>query len=690
VVAYALGLLYARDRLAEIGRANVALQEVRLNQSALQLEDSFGFSAGLAHLGAVTLERGGFAVGLSGGLRRMLDGADRSLIYGVGAFFAPYVYRNRPRYGVYRDAAQVLIVTERSSYNYLDRPWYTAAVQARGLPAFSGPYRSSHGLTFIGASEAFSWNHRMAGVVLVEARQVELARMLARSLVPGDRAWVTDLRGDVLFSAASSPASVDNVATLSLRSAPWKIHLASNFPAVAKARRDALVYGVPMTICFWTIVALILYVLLRVRRLSLRAKALQETASRDGLTGLRNRAYVIARLDEELRALPPDAYAGFTVLFVDLDRFAVVNDSLGHAVGDQLLCAIAERMLSILPESAELGRIGGDEFVAYLPPSADGGAELTAERIIREMNEPFVIDERDIYISASIGIVNGTPRYATAVEMLRDADTAMYAAKSGRRRVAWFTDQMRGQVSDRFAVEQALRELVRSRRGLGVALEPVVDVTTEEVVMVEALARWTDPHRGPVPTGQFLPLAESLGLIADLDLMVLERALPAFVERRRARPGLRLCVNLAARTLAQQHLPETICQTLRRYDVRPGEVVIELGENALPAPELDRTVRELRREGLSLALDDFGTGAAGLTAFLAFDADVVKLDRSLIVEACVGNERAVALLQSLRETGQRLGASVIAEGVETPEQLALCRRIGIELAQGYLWPGEVA
>jgi EAL domain-containing protein (putative c-di-GMP-specific phosphodiesterase class I) len=129
---------------------------------------------------------------------------------------------------------------------------------------------------------------------------------------------------------------------------------------------------------------------------------------------------------------------------------------------------------------------------------------------------------------------------------------------------------------------------------------------------------------------------------------------------------------------------------LHRFDVDPCEVVVELGENALPAPELNRTVAALRRAGLSLALDDFGTGAAGLTAFLAFEADVVKLDRSLIVEACVGNERAIALLESLRATGQRLGAEVVAEGIETPDQLALCRRLGIQLAQGFLWAGERA
>jgi predicted signal transduction protein with EAL and GGDEF domain len=337
-----------------------------------------------------------------------------------------------------------------------------------------------------------------------------------------------------------------------------------------------------------------------------------------------------------------------------------------------------------------LCRLGGDEYVVVceelLMPSDAG---VIAERLARAFEDPFPVHDRPVRVDASLGIAIDHPE-ASAATLLRDADTAMYAAKAGRGRIAWFTGEMRGQVTDRFAVEQALRELVRSRRGLGVALEPVVDVTTEDVVMVEALARWTDPRRGPVPTGQFLPLAESLGLIADLDLMVLERALGGFVERRRTWPGLRLCVNMAVRTLAQQHLPDTICGMLQRHDVQPAEVVVELGENALPAPELNRTVRALREAGLSLALDDFGTGAAGLSAFLAFEADVVKLDRSLIVEAGIGNPRAIALLETLRATGHRLGAKVIAEGIETAEQLALCRSLGIELAQGFFWPGEAA
>jgi EAL domain-containing protein (putative c-di-GMP-specific phosphodiesterase class I) len=298
--------------------------------------------------------------------------------------------------------------------------------------------------------------------------------------------------------------------------------------------------------------------------------------------------------------------------------------------------------------------------------------------------EPFELRDRRLHVSVSIGIAVNHPG-ASAGTLLRDADTAMYAAKATHGRIAWFTDDLRGQITDRFALEQALRELVRRRSGIDVALEPVVDIRTGAAVMVEALARWTDPERGPVPPARLLAMAESLGLMPDLDMIVMDRALTDFLGRRREQPSLRLCVNLAARTLAHKDVVATIRALLDRHGVPPSAIVVELGENALPGPELTRAVQQLRRAGISLALDDFGTGAAGLSAFVAFDFDIVKLDRSLLVEAAAGNLRASALVEMLRSAGQRLGAQVIAEGVETPEQLDLCRSLGIELAQGHLW-----
>jgi diguanylate cyclase (GGDEF)-like protein len=420
-----------------------------------------------------------------------------------------------------------------------------------------------------------------------------------------------------------------------------------------------------------------------IQRMELERR-LRHQALHDPLTGLPNRSLLTDRI-AQAQGRARRSQRSVAVLMIDLDGFKEVNDTLGHQQGDALLVAVARRLAGSLRPTDTLCRLGGDEYVVVcddLPAPAD--AQSIGERLVAGFTEPFELRDRQVHISASIGIAVNHPD-ASAGTLLRDADTAMYAAKATQRDIMWFTADLRGQMTDRFAIEQALRDLVRRRSGIDVALEPVVDLSTGVPVMLEALARWTDPERGPVPTGQLLSMAESLGLMPDLDMMVMDRALGEFVDRRRDQPDLRLCVNLAARTLAHRHIVATMHALLDRHGVPPSAMVVELGENALPGPELTRAVQQLRRAGISLALDDFGTGAAALSAFVAFDFDVVKLDRSLLVEAGTGNVRAIALVETLRTAGQRLGAQVIAEGVETLDQLDLCRRLGIELAQGHLW-----
>lgn len=689
---YALGLLYANDRLSDARRRELAAQSARLNQDALRLEDAAGIAVQLAHVANVTFRGERRKSDLERDVRRLLAASDRSLIYGIGVFYEPFAFdRSAMRLGLYRYAADRTHDAETwvepgNVYDYMGRPWYGAAIAAAGKPAVTGPYTSAHGLTFIGASEAFSVDGRLAGVVLVEWLQTALSHMVDQASSPYDRVWLSDARGVIIAGASPPPSFAADSAPLhaKLRTAPWTIHLASTFPSVDAARSEAFAIGAPITIAYWAIVAFAVFALIRYRRLQLRALALQETASRDALTGLRNRAYIMARLDDELRALPLDGEGSFTVLFVDLDRFAVVNDSLGHAVGDQLLCKIAERMLSILPDGAELGRIGGDEFVSYMPLASRTGAELAADRIIRELSKAFVIDEREIYISASIGIVTSTPRYGSAVELLRDADTAMYAAKnSGRARFAIFDERMREQAIARHSLETALRRAVENRRVFAM-YQPIVHLRTGRVASMEALARWTDDNGTSVSPAVFIPLAEQSGTIDAIDSIVLNQACREAVRLQSRWPGITVSVNVSAKRLHRADLLAKTKAALDDSGLESKLLKIELTETAIMerADEGLTVLEQLRAGGVQSVIDDFGTGHSSLSYAQRLPVAGLKIDRSFI-EPMIADRQSLAIVRAIVALAKTLGLYVVAEGVETAEQVEKLRSMGVDYGQGF-------
>lgn len=690
-VVYALVLFYANERIADVRRHALAEQQIDLNQDTLRLEDAAGVAAALAHVATVAVRGERRETELERDVRRLLAASDRSLIYGIGVFYEPFVFdRASMRFGIYRYAADrnrdaQQWVLPGNAYDYTERPWYVAALDAGGKAVLTGPYVSPHGFSFVGASEAFDADGKVAGVVLVEALQSALDRMLAQASSSDERLWVTDAHRTVIAGASPSPGFArDNTVSAQLRSAPWTIHLASQFPSVATARRELLAIGIPMTIVYWVVVAFAILALVRYRHLQQRALVLQETATRDALTGLRNRGYVMARLDEGLRALARSANTGFTVLFVDLDRFAVVNDGLGHAVGDQLLCAIAERMLSIVPEGAELGRIGGDEFVTYLPLASQAGAELVADRIIRELSSAFVLDEREIYISASIGIVTSTPRYANAVEMLRDADTAMYAAKnSGRARYAVFDERMRERAIARHSLETALRRAVENRRVFAM-YQPIVHLRTGRTAAIEALARWTDDDGTAVSPEIFIPLAEQSGTIDAIDTLVMRQACRDAVGLQSRFPGLVVSVNVSAARLHRGDLPAKTKAALDDVGLDPKLLKIELTETAIMerADDALTMLEQLRTGGVQAVIDDFGTGHSSLSYAQRLPVAGLKIDRSFI-EPMLADRQSLAIVRAIVALAKTLGLYVVAEGVESEKQVEKLRAMGVDYGQGF-------
>lgn len=414
-------------------------------------------------------------------------------------------------------------------------------------------------------------------------------------------------------------------------------------------------------------------------------RLLARQALHDPLTDLPNRALFRDRLDSAVDRMRRTG-CRFALLMLDLDHFKDVNDSLGHARGDDLLIEVARRLRSVLRPSDTLCRLGGDEFTVVCENigGPDDAAAL-AHRLSRSLDAPFELGAHGVHVGVSVGIVVAEGG-CTPESLLRDADTALYAAKNaGRRRMALFSDELHVAAEDRLVMENALRESLRSRTGLDVAYQCVVELATGRTVGVEALARWNFPGRGQVAPGLFIPMAESAGLIHELDLQVIDRALDELVRRCADAPDFGLSVNVSGHTLGSPDFEEELISRVRKRNVAFRNVTLEILETALLSPGAAATVERLRQAGFRIALDDFGAGASSLNHFVALDADVIKIDRSFLASAAAGSERAERLLSLIVKAGTDLGMTVIAEGVEGTPELETCRRLGVGRAQGFLW-----
>ncbi|MFI5912020.1 EAL domain-containing protein [Dactylosporangium sp. NPDC051541] len=418
-----------------------------------------------------------------------------------------------------------------------------------------------------------------------------------------------------------------------------------------------------------------------------RQRALEEQlrhqALHDELTGLPNRALFTDRLEQAMaRASTP-----LGVLFLDLDGFKRVNDSLGHGAGDRLLRATADRLLATLRPGDTVARFGGDEFGIMLEHADDETVDQLPARLLRALEEPLLIDGREVAVSASIGAVWDAERYADADEVVRNADVAMYAAKSdGKARCQVFHEEMHVRLVDRLEQEGRLR-LAVERDELRLHLQPIVAAGTGRAEGVEALVRWQDPALGLRPPGAFLPMAEEAGLSADIDRWVMRescRTLRAWQDEDPAGAPGWISVNVAAPLLESPGLPDLVTQVLRETGLRPDALVLEVTETTLmrdvaaTAPRLDR----LRALGVRVAIDDFGTGYSSLGYLRDIPADVLKIDRSFL-DGLVGSDRHKDLIAAVLQLGRTLGLAVIAEGVEDAEQLAELVALGCPLLQGF-------
>ncbi len=417
---------------------------------------------------------------------------------------------------------------------------------------------------------------------------------------------------------------------------------------------------------------------------------LRHDAFHDALTGLSNRALLIDRLSHALNRVNRRGDYIFAVLFLDLDRFKMINDSLGHTLGDQLLVTIARRLRECVRPDDTVARLGGDEFVVLLDGVQDvEEASTIANRIQESLKSPISLGDHEVVTSASIGIAASSRKYERPEQILRDADLAMYRAKTlGKSRQEIFDGDMQHHMLFRLELETDLRGAL-DRGELSVYYQPIVSISDGSIVAFEALVRWRHPERGMVPPGIFVPIAEGTGLVIPIGNWILETACRQMKEWLPNLPADRLVsmhVNLSGRQFRHPDLVENLRATLDRVGLEPNRLGLEITEsvvmdNAASAAEM---LEQLRSVGVQLQIDDFGTGYSSLSYLHRFPIDTLKIDGSFIRDM-LSDQKNVEIVRSIAALAHELGMQIIAEGVETADQLAKLRELGCERAQGHFF-----
>jgi diguanylate cyclase (GGDEF)-like protein/PAS domain S-box-containing protein len=415
---------------------------------------------------------------------------------------------------------------------------------------------------------------------------------------------------------------------------------------------------------------------------------LLHNAFHDALTGLPNRALFIDHVKLTIARTKRREGRLFAVLFLDLDRFKVINDSLGHLIGDQLLVGIARRLEGCLREGDTVARVGGDEFTILLEDIEDEAEAVSvAERVQKELSAPFNLDGHEVFTTVSIGIAPSTTGYDDPEDLLRDADTAMYRAKSlGKARHEVFDRAMHAFTVNLLQLETDLRKALE-RREMFVLYQPIVALDDFRLCGFEALVRWQHPERGLISPMDFIPVAEDTGQIIAIGEWMLHESCRQMRRWQKLFPGeapLFVSVNLSAKQFAQPNLTGAVAAVLEKTKLSPRCLKLEITESVVmenieAATEM---LRELRALGVQLAIDDFGTGYSSLSYLHRFPIDTLKIDRSFVTRM-VDNSENIEIVRTIVMLAQILGMDVVAEGVETKEQLALLRKLGCENGQGY-------
>jgi diguanylate cyclase (GGDEF)-like protein len=470
----------------------------------------------------------------------------------------------------------------------------------------------------------------------------------------------------------------------------WNVTLSES---LAGAGVPAVAQGIAL-LCGGLLVSVLLAVLVlvlsrsRARALQLvevRTAQLRHVALHDDLTGLPNRALIYDREARMIARVQRDC-TSVSALFIDLDHFKDVNDTLGHGAGDDLLRHVARRLASIVPETGTVGRLGGDEFVVLLegaPGSPD--AVHLARRLISAVREPFELRHgQQAGISASVGIAEG--RFCSAESLLSDADIALYEAKTAHTgQFVVFEPAMRDSITARIGLQSELRRAISGRQ-LFILYQPTLDLEDEHVIGAEALLRWRHPGRGVVFPGDIIPTLEQTGMIVEVGRYVLFEVCRQAAAWRAAGLSIPVSVNVSGRQLDQDDFPDVVRQALASSNLPPHALTLEITETTLMRDSAlsARRLASLKRLGVRIAIDDFGTGYCSLAYLKQFPVDSLKIDRTFVAEIDTSRDGAT-LVHAIVRLGNDLGLMTVAEGIETPGQLAQLRREGCAAGQGYLF-----
>ncbi|MHC4429933.1 MAG: putative bifunctional diguanylate cyclase/phosphodiesterase [Planctomycetota bacterium] len=430
---------------------------------------------------------------------------------------------------------------------------------------------------------------------------------------------------------------------------------------------------------------------------------LRHAAQHDTLTGTPNRSLFTERLEQCIKRAKRFPDYRFAVLFLDVDRFKIINDSLGHEAGDQLLISISDRLrqnLRSMDTATRMGeghipaRLGGDEFALLLDGIHDvRDALLVAERLQKALSEPHMVDGHEIISSSSIGIVTSDGDYDRPDEIMRDADTAMYQAKnSGKARHVVFDERMHAEAIERLNLEKELRQAAENQ-DFDLVYQPIVSLQDSSLAGFEALLRWRHPVRGTVLPEQFVALAEELDLIVPIGHWILRQAceqLARWQEAAPDRPNLTMCINLSRQQFTDAELVPSIRGLIKETGIDPATLMLEITESAVMenADRLAPVLTQLRALGVKLAMDDFGTGHSSLSFLHRVPMNVLKIDQSFITSA-VQEKECAAIVRTIVQLARNLGMKAVAEGIETQAQLEILRNVQCEYGQGFLFSEPV-
>jgi diguanylate cyclase (GGDEF)-like protein len=693
-------------------------EQVRLHAIEHRLEDYFDDAEQVVRFEAASLSTahaGDFAV-VRWLVRAAFLSRESPGIYGMGVFYVPYALDRHIKYEseyvhagtrTYEAVDHVLPsgfveVTQWSNDEgdrYTQYPWFRDALASHEQLAIDGPY-TEEGRSFISVLLAFRRNGRQAGVAAVDTLSDQLRSTITAE--PGDIVWIEGRKsGTYYFGTAPRPSeSLRFVESIPLENRNVRIMMSSDARSVIandETYETLAAIGILFVIGIAVIVGMVLWdrwsseeraLLMRARQQRLEDEIavarrieieLRRAGFTDALTGLPNRAAFLERLA---------ANSGPTAaLLIDLDHFNIINETLGHSAGDDLIKTLAERLARQLPGTF-VSRLGGDEF-GVIVPLTDQTPDEIARRVLSLIAEPVTMHGQTLRTDASIGVVlldgGGSPE-----GVLRDADIAVYAAKErGRGRWEIFDAEMRAGVERKSRLEADLRRGIAEGEIIA-HYQPIVSVSTLEVVSFEALARWDRPGTGLVSAAEFIPLAEARGLVYELDNVVLREAFAQFAAIAAIYPRATLAVNLSAAELTIPGLVERIEALLSTYGVDARRIRLEITETTMMARSDDvaSTLERLKFTGISLVLDDFGTGYSSLAYLQRLPLAGVKIDRSF-VEALGSDPRALEIVRSIVGIAGTFGLHVTAEGVESAYQLDVLVQLGVDFAQGYFFSPAV-